>query len=197
MKEYKIALMGAGGVGKTSMIKQFVENSFDEMYEPTIEEIHRKTLKYKEQQCMVEIADTAGMEQFAQMRDVYIRNSDGFILVYSIVDYTTYEDIKTIREQIVNFKISEQVPIVLVGNKRDLADESRVVEKHMGEELAAKWPNCRFIETFARNHGEIDSVFIQCLDTIEEFELRKKNRVKTLHKEASDKKKSSGKCTVM
>lgn len=192
-----MALMGAGGVGKTSMIKQFVENCFDEMYEPTIEEIHRKSVTYRGDQCMMEIADTAGMEQFAQMRDVYIRNGDGFILVYSIVDPTTFEDVKTIREQIVISKMSEQVPIVLVGNKRDLADEGdRKVERADGEAVAAKWPNCRFIETVARHHAEIEKVFTACLDTIVEFESNKKQRVKNLHKEAQEKKKQ-GKCALM
>ena len=53
---------------------------------------------------MLELVDTAGMEQFTQMRDLYIKKSDGFILVYSIIDPTTFEDVKSIREQIVRNK---------------------------------------------------------------------------------------------
>jgi len=189
--------MGAGGVGKTSMVKQFVESAFDEMYEPTIEEVHRKSIEYRGSTVVVEIVDTAGMEQFNQMRDVYIRNCDGFILVFSLVDPTTFEDIKSIREQIVTNKLTEQIPIVLVGNKRDLADSDRQVEVSDGEKLASLWPNCRFIETYARNHDEIDNVFVHCMNTIEEFELKKKSRVKALQKEATEKKKHGKKCVVM
>ena len=86
---------------------------------------------------------------------------------------------------------------MLVGNKRDLSEDERQVNSEEGHELAAKWPNCRFIETFARNHTEIEEVFVQCLNTIVDFEQNKKSRVKALHKEASEKKKSNGKCQVM
>jgi len=73
-------------------------------YEPTIEEIHKKTVSVDGEQCLLELVDTAGMDQFTQMREMYIRNGDGFILVYSIVDPTTFEDVKAIREQIVRNK---------------------------------------------------------------------------------------------
>ena len=46
------------------------------------------------------------MDQFTQMRDLYIRKGDGFVLVYSITDPTTFEDVKCIREQIVRNKVT-------------------------------------------------------------------------------------------
>uniref|UniRef100_H2ZEY9 Small monomeric GTPase n=1 Tax=Ciona savignyi TaxID=51511 RepID=H2ZEY9_CIOSA len=197
MRHFKIILMGAGGVGKTSMTTQFVTEKFEETYEPTIEEIHRKTITLDGEQCMLELIDTAGMDQFSQMRDLYIRKGDGFILVYSIIDPTTFEDVKSIREQIVRNKLSEQVPIVLVGNKRDLAEHERAVEEEDGGQLAKRWSHCRFVETSAREHHEVEEVFAHVVRQIMEFENFRKNRVSALHKEASRRKRSSGKCCVM
>ncbi|XP_078489222.1 ras-related protein Rap-1b [Ciona intestinalis] len=197
MRHFKIVLMGAGGVGKTSMTTQFVTEHFDENYEPTIEEIHRKTITLDGEQCMLELIDTAGMDQFSQMRDLYIRKGDGFILVYSIIDPTTFEDVKSIREQIVRNKLSEQVPIVLVGNKRDLAEHERSVEEEEGSSLAKRWSHCRFIETSAREHHEVGEVFAQVVRQILDYENARKARVNTLHNEASRRKRSSGKCSIM
>lgn len=58
------------------------------------------------QPCVLEILDTAGTEQFASMRDLYIKNGQGFVVVYSITSQQTFHDIKTMREQIVRVKVS-------------------------------------------------------------------------------------------
>ena len=91
---------------------------------------------------------------------------------------------------------SEHVPIVLVGNKRDLAENERVIEEKVGEELAAKWPHCKFLETSAREHNDVENVFVHVIREIMTFEQLKKTRIDKLHKEAT-KKKKTGKCVVM
>lgn len=60
------------------------------------------------QPCVLEILDTAGTEQFASMRDLYIKNGQGFVVVYSITSQQTFHDIKTMREQIVRVKVNLQ-----------------------------------------------------------------------------------------
>ena len=64
--------------------------------------------------------------QFASMRDLYIRNGQGFILVFSISSKQTFVDIKSMRNQICRVKATEKVPIILVGNKSDLEHERQV-----------------------------------------------------------------------
>jgi len=85
----------------------------------------------------------------------------------------------------------------LVGNKRDLAENERVIEEKVGEELAAKWPHCKFLETSAREHEEVESVFIHVIKEIMTFERMKKTRIDKLHHEATKKKKSGKSCIVM
>ncbi len=58
------------------------------------------------QQCMLEILDTAGTEQFTAMRDLYMKNGQGFILVYSITAQSTFNDLQDLREQILRVKVS-------------------------------------------------------------------------------------------
>ena len=81
---------------------------------------------------MLEILDTAGTEQFTAMRDLYMKNGQGFVLVYSITAQGTFNDLQDLREQILRVKDADEVPLVLVGNKCDLEDE-RVVGKLNGE----------------------------------------------------------------
>ena len=75
---------------------------------------------------MLEILDTAGTEQFASMRDLYIKNGQGFVVCYSLTNHQTFQDIKTMKEQIVRVKGSDKVPILLVANKVDLENQREV-----------------------------------------------------------------------
>ena len=79
--------------------------------------IFRKEIEVDSCPSILEILDTAGTEQFASMRDLYIKNGQGFILVYSLVNAQSFHDIKPMREQICRLKGTDRVPIVLVGNK--------------------------------------------------------------------------------
>ena len=60
---------------------------------------------------VLEILDTAGTEQFASMRDLYIKNGQGFVVCYSLTNHQTFQDIKTMKEQIVRVKGTDRVGI--------------------------------------------------------------------------------------
>ncbi|XP_018418517.1 PREDICTED: ras-related protein Rap-2b isoform X2 [Nanorana parkeri] len=142
MREYKVVVLGSGGVGKSALTVQFVTGSFIEKYDPTIEDFYRKEI-----------------EQFASMRDLYIKNGQGFILVYSLVNQQSFQDIKPMRDQIIRVKRYEKVPMILVGNKVDLEGE-REVSCGEGKALADDW-NCPFLETSAKNKGSVDELFAE------------------------------------
>jgi small GTP-binding protein len=157
MREYKLVVLGSGGVGKSALTVQFVQGIFVEKYDPTIEDSYRKQMEVEGQQCMLEILDTAGTEQFTAMRDLYMKNGQGFLLVYSITAQSTFNDLADLREQILRVKDADDVPIVLVGNKCDLEDE-RVVGKEQGQSLARQW-NCAFMETSAKSKINVNEMF--------------------------------------
>jgi Ras-related protein Rap-1A len=185
MREYKLVVLGSGGVGKSALTVQFVQGIFVEKYDPTIEDSYRKVVEVDGQQCMLEILDTAGTEQFTAMRDLYMKNGQGFLLVYSITAQSTFNDLQDLREQILRVKDMDEVPMILVGNKCDLEDE-RVVGKDQGHNLAKNW-NCTFLETSAKSKINVTEIFHDL--------VRQINRKSPDTKGKSSKKK--GGCTVL
>lgn len=157
MREYKVVVLGSGGVGKSALTVQFVSGTFMEKYDPTIEDFYRKEIEVDNSPCVLEILDTAGTEQFASMRDLYIKNGQGFVVVYSITCHQTFQDIKLMKEQIVRVKGSDRVPILLVGNKVDI-EHQREVSKQEGYALAQLW-NSPFMEASARSRHNVNEVF--------------------------------------
>ena len=118
MREIKIVVLGSGGVGKSALTVQFVQGIFVEKYDPTIEDSYRKQVEVDGTQCMLEILDTAGTEQFTAMRDLYMKNGQGFVLVYSVTAQSTFNDLSDLREQILRVKDAhdnpEAAPMILV-----------------------------------------------------------------------------------
>ena len=159
MREYKVVVLGSGGVGKSALTVQFVSGAFMEKYDPTIEDFYRKEIEVDDSPCVLEILDTAGTEQFASMRDLYIKNGQGFVVVYSITCHQTFQDIKNMKEQIVRVKGSDRVPILLVGNKVDIENQ-REVSKHEGIALAQLW-NSPFMEASAKSRHNVNEVFAE------------------------------------
>ncbi len=159
MREFKVVVLGSGGVGKSALTVQFVSNTFIEKYDPTIEDFYRKEIEVDGQPCVLEILDTAGTEQFASMRDLYIKNGQGFIIVYSITSHQTFHDIKGMRDQIIRVKGTDQVPILLVGNKCDLTHQ-RQVRTDEGLALAEFW-GCPFVECSAKVAQNVNTTFAE------------------------------------
>nr|XP_037854292.1 ras-related protein Rap-1b-like [Chlorocebus sabaeus] len=158
MHEYKLVILGSGGVGKSALTVQFVQGIFVEKYDPMIEDSYRKQVEVDAQQYRLEILDTAGMEQFIARRDLYMRNGQGFVLVYSITAQPTFNDLQDLREQILQVKDTDDVPVILVGNKDDLEDE-RVVGKEQGQNLARQWNNCAFLDSSTKSKINVNEIF--------------------------------------
>ncbi|KAM3612124.1 uncharacterized protein V6R79_003213 [Siganus canaliculatus] len=164
MKEYKVVVLGSGGVGKSALTVQFVTGTFIEKYDPTIEDFYRKEIEVDSSPSVLEILDTAGTEQFASMRDLYIKNGQGFILVYSLVNQQSFQDIRPMRDQIVRVKRFEKVPLILVGNKVDLESEQ---QDHGGRAVCRDRPTDELLhiagEAGAVLHGLRGAVRKRCI----------------------------------
>ena len=93
------------------------------------------------------------------MRDLYMKNGQGFILVYSITSQATFNDLLELKDQIMRVKDTSEVPMVLVGNKVDLEDE-RVVSKDQGQSLARQF-NCTFMEASAKLKVNVPEVSLK------------------------------------
>ncbi|KAK5959847.1 Ras family GTPase RSR1 PWA37_002915 [Arxiozyma heterogenica] len=165
MRDYKLVVLGAGGVGKSCLTVQFVQGIYLDSYDPTIEDSYRKTIEIDNKVFDLEILDTAGIAQFTAMRELYIKSGMGFLLVYSVTDKQSLNELMALREQVLRIKDTDRVPMVLVGNKADLIDE-RVISVEDGIAVSSKWGKVPFYETSALLKSNVDEVFIDVVRQI-------------------------------
>lgn len=92
--------------------------------------------------------DTAGQEEFSAMREQYMRKGDGFLLVYSVTDMQSYENVRHFHTQILRVKDRDSYPMLLAANKVDLV-HVRVVSEEAGRDLA-RAIGAPYIETSAK-----------------------------------------------
>jgi len=187
--EYKLVMLGGGGVGKSALTIRLMTDNFLDEYDPTIEDSYRKQMMVDDEAAMLDIVDTAGQEEFNSMQDQWIRDGSGFVLVYNITARPTFEEVAVLRDKIARTKDSEKVPIVLVGNKCDLASE-RAVPTTEGSALAAKW-GCAFFETSARLKINNEACFAELVR-----EIRRQNQGQQDDKDKKKEKKKS-KCVIL
>lgn len=155
---YKLAILGDGGVGKTALTIQLCLNQFVETYDPTIEDSYSKRIVLDGQPTTLEVLDTAGQEEYTALRDQWIRDGEGFLLVYSITERNAFSRIKHYYNQILRVKDGEPFGAVLVGNKCDRT-EDRAVSVPEGERLA-KELNIPFYETSAKLNINAEKAFL-------------------------------------
>ncbi|KAI4240269.1 MAG: hypothetical protein L6R40_005205 [Gallowayella cf. fulva] len=185
MTLYKLVVLGDGGVGKTALTIQLCLNHFVETYDPTIEDSYRKQVVIDGQSCMLEVLDTAGQEEYTALRDQWIRDGEGFVLVYSITSRASFSRIRKFHSQIQRVKDSSsagsptasylsspitaapsgaQAPVMLVGNKSDRVTE-REVSTQEGSALA-KEMGCDFVEASAKNCINVEKAFYEVVRSL-------------------------------
>ncbi|KYQ93088.1 Ras GTPase [Tieghemostelium lacteum] len=157
MTEYKLVIVGGGGVGKSALTIQLIQNHFIDEYDPTIEDSYRKQVTIDEETCLLDILDTAGQEEYSAMRDQYMRTGQGFLCVYSITSRSSFDEIESFREQILRVKDKDRVPMIVVGNKCDLESERQVTTGE-GQDLAKSF-GCPFLETSAKIRVNVEEAF--------------------------------------
>lgn len=172
MKEYKLVVVGGGGVGKSALTIQLIQSHFVDEYDPTIEDSYRKPCNIDGDQALLDILDTAGQEEYSAMREQYMRTGEGFLLVYSIDSKSSLDELQNFYEQIQRVKESENVPVLVVGNKCDLENE-RQVSYEEGELLADSF-NCKFMETSAKQRINVEEAFYDLVRSV-----RDKDKPKT------------------
>jgi small GTP-binding protein len=158
--DYKIAIIGSTGVGKSSLCLQFARNKFPENYEPTIEDYYRKQVTLDGENIMFDIIDTAGQEGNLTNLNALIKQAQGYLLVYDITRKDSFEEAKLFRDRILNVKDCSVVPLILVGNKLD-RQERRVVTLGEANKRAEEW-KCGFCEVSAKTKDNLQNAFIEC-----------------------------------
>jgi len=194
MTEYRVAVVGAGGVGKSALTVRFVRGVFVKTYDPTIEDSYRKQIEVDKKARMLDIMDTAGQEEYSALRDQFLQASEGFVLVYSIAKSTSFEAVAKLRQQILRIKEDAgEVPIMLVGNKVDLEGE-REVTTERGYKTAEKW-GAGFIEVSAKTNKNINELFVELIQLIDKY--REVHPEKAPRGAGKSKSKDKMKCVLL
>ncbi|KAL5481783.1 hypothetical protein EMCRGX_G022023 [Ephydatia muelleri] len=169
VQNYKLVVLGEGGVGKSAITIQFTSSVFAADYDPTIEDAYRIDAEIDGETVGLDILDTAGQEVFSAVRDRYMRDGEGFLLVYSLTERSTFVPMPKISEQIKRVKDTDKpVPMVLVGNKSDMADK-REVPAGEGEQLARQL-KCPFFETSAKLRSNVEECFHELVRQIKRLQ---------------------------
>ncbi|KAJ5071226.1 ras-like protein [Anaeramoeba ignava] len=157
--EYKILLIGDGGVGKKSIISQYVMNTFMEDYDPYyFDEEFRKQIMVDEEIYILSIYPTSLNEEWAAMTDSMIRSANAFILVYSINSRESFNHLQNYIDRIKQVKDSDVIDILgIVGAKQDLESQREVATQEA--RIFSEAHLALFLECSAKNEINITKHF--------------------------------------
>ncbi|XP_022111359.1 ras-related protein Rap-1b-like [Acanthaster planci] len=116
----RLVIMGSSGVGKTALISMFLRGRVSPIYYPTVENCFAWKMSKGGSECQLEIIDTSGSGDFPAMHKLYISTGQIFILLHSLEDPKSFDEMLRILEEISQERPDEQIPIFVVGNKADL-----------------------------------------------------------------------------
>ncbi|MHA1301704.1 MAG: Rab family GTPase [Candidatus Helarchaeota archaeon] len=158
MKEFKILLLGADAVGKTTCFQSITGELVDVSYRPTlVVNVGYKIINVDKKSVGLRIWDLGGQVFLRESWSCYYEKTDGSILMYDISRRYTFEDILNWMQEIKKY-VKRKIPIILVGNKSDLENE-RMVSLKEGEELQKEIGAVGFFETSALLNKNIKEVF--------------------------------------
>ena len=178
MTEFLMAVMGAAGVGKSTLVIRMVSKVFVDEYCPAAEDCFRKEVVVDDETCQLKILDSAVEAQFAaQRRDFRSICAGGLLLCFSITNIASFEEIRNIWG-IITQAIDRKAPMVLVGTKCDLEGE-RAVSEMEALSLAMEL-GCPYFETSAKDAVNVEECFFELVR-----EMRKRYPIRNAPPELS------------
>ncbi|KAJ7086202.1 P-loop containing nucleoside triphosphate hydrolase protein [Mycena epipterygia] len=166
LREYNLLVIGESNVGKSTLTIHFTQGYFINEYDPVIEDSFRRTCVLNDECISLKIQDTAGMPP---LNEGYYTLAHGFLLVYSITSHEFFKVLDFYWERIQRFKPG--APLLLIGNKSDLAPAAREVGEDEGRARAAQF-GCSFRGTSAKERDQVEEAFM-CLVR----EIRERDKV--------------------
>jgi small GTP-binding protein len=153
----KVCMVGLYGVGKTSLVKRFVQSIFDEKYLTTVGvKIDRKDVTVGDRPVTLAIWDIAGEDELAQLRIANLRGASGYILVADGCRIASLEKAIDLNRRIKD--LFGPLPFVLVLNKADLRDQWEIHSRDLEGLAEDGW--CAF-ETSAKTGDGVEQVFLE------------------------------------
>ena len=160
----KILIIGESGVGKSSLLLRFTDDTFDPDQAATIGvDFKVKTLQVEGNRAKLAIWDTAGQERFRTLTPSYYRGAQGVILVYDVSSKQSFSKLETWLNELETFSTKHDIIKMLVGNKIDM--DKREVNKEEGLKFARKH-HMLFIEASAKTKEGVQCAFEELVEKI-------------------------------
>jgi small GTP-binding protein len=154
----KVVMAGESGVGKTNLVRRWIDDKFDSAQNPTIGVDFRvKTLTVDHKVVKLQIWDTGGSERFHSLSPAYYRQALGVLLVYDITVASSFDRLDEWLSEIRQHSPADVI-VVLIGNKTDLG-ESRCVSRDAVADYAQRNGLESFFETSAKENSDVDRAF--------------------------------------
>ena len=205
--KFKVVVVGDSSVGKTNLIKRFINDTFNKDSKATVGvEFLSKTYLINQEVFKIEIWDTAGQERYKAITSAYYKGAKGAMIVYDVTNQTSFDNVDKWTNEIKE-KAARNINLMIVGNKTDLTDQI-VVTSEMATEKA-KALEIPVMETSALDSTNVKEAFYQLLremyksvkDMMKEYEqkqtgtpVEKDANAVTLDTKEEKKEKKGGCC---
>ena len=193
MSSIKLILVGEAQVGKTAIINQYIQNTFEEEYIATIgQEKQTKEITLKNgTKFKLEIWDTIGQDTYSAANKIFMRNAKIALLVYDITKEESFKNLNKFYTQVCDINGKDKIIFGVVGNKSDLYEE-RTVEEEDGQKYA-KDIGASFFETSAKDHDTIENLFEGICEKLNNKDNKNNNDGKDNSNNNNDGKENSNK----
>ncbi|KAI8643193.1 GTP-binding protein [Parasitella parasitica] len=160
---FKIVIVGDSGVGKSNLLLRYTSDEFLEDSRSTIGvEFATKSIKIDKCFIKAQIWDTSGQERYKAITSAFYRGAVGALLVYDITRKSSFVHVNHWLKELQDHT-KENIPLVLIGNKMDLANNKRAVSTEDAQQYA-KEANMLFFETSALDATNVNYAFQTMFD---------------------------------
>ena len=157
--KFKVVVVGDSGVGKTNLIKRFINDTFNKDSKATVGvEFLSKTYLINQEVFKIEIWDTAGQERYKSITAAYYKGAKGAMIVYDVTNQTSFDNVDNWANEIKE-KAARNINLMIVGNKTDLTDKIVVTSEVATEK--AKALEIPIMETSALDSTNVKEAFYQ------------------------------------
>ncbi|EZF25030.1 hypothetical protein H112_02563 [Trichophyton rubrum D6] len=180
----KVIILGDSGVGKTSLMNQYVNKKYSASYKATIGadyltkevmvdgrlvtmQVHielytKRHLGIQHTKCFFQIWDTAGQERFQSLGVAFYRGADCCVLVYDVNNSKSFETLDSWRDEFLiqaNLRDPESFPFVVLGNKIDVEESKRMISSKRASTYCQSKGNIPYFETSAKEAINVEQAF--------------------------------------
>ncbi|XP_004520407.1 PREDICTED: ras-related protein Rab-35-like [Bactrocera latifrons] len=189
---FKLLIIGDSGVGKSSLLIRFSDDTFAGTYITTIGvDFKIRTVVIDGLRIKLQIWDTAGQERFRTITSTYYRGTHGVIIVYDVTNGESFANVRRWLDEIQNN--CDVVNKVLVGNKNDDPDRKVVITEDA--QRFARQMDIELFETSAKDNIDVEEMFLAITRQVLQHKLRNAQNEQqkdsiTLKKQQKNKRKS-------